>query len=303
MEIAFAPNYLLALPPGHRFPMLKYELLPEQLLHEGTTTASDFFVPTPPPLAEVLRTHEADYVRRLLHGQLTRAEERASGFPWSPALAEREMTLLGGTIGCAQRALASGGVALNIAGGTHHAFAGRPEGFCLLNDQAVAANWLLAHEAARVRQVLIIDLDVHQGNGTAAIFRNEPRVFTFSMHGARNFPGRKEVSDLDLALPDGLGDAEYLAQLAEVLPPLLDEQVRPDFVFYLSGVDVLATDKLGHLALSREGCRRRDELVLGACHQRGLPVVVCMGGGYSEKIADIVEAHANTYRVAAGLWP
>lgn len=302
MKIAFAPNYLLPLPAGHRFPMLKYELLPEQLLHEGTTTASDFFVPVPPPLADVLRTHEANYVHRLLHGQLTRHEERASGFPWSSALADREMTLLGGTIGCAQRVLASGGVALNIAGGTHHAFADRPEGFCLLNDQAVAANWLLAHEAARVRQILIIDLDVHQGNGTAALFRHEPRVFTFSMHGARNFPGRKELSDLDLALPDGLGDAEYLARLADVLPELLDEQVRPDFVFYLSGVDVLATDKLGHLALTREGCRRRDELVLGACHRRGLPVVVCMGGGYSEKISDIVEAHANTYRVAASLW-
>jgi len=302
MDIAFAPSYVLPLPPGHRFPMLKYELLPEQLLHEGTATASDFFVPTPPPLADVLLTHEADYLHRLLHGQLTRPEERASGFPWSAAMAAREMTLLGGTIGCAQRVLAGGGVALNIAGGTHHAFANRPEGFCLLNDQAVAANWLLAHEPARVRQILIIDLDVHQGNGTAAIFRHEPRVFTFSMHGARNFPGRKEVSDLDLALPDGLGDAGYLAQLADVLPRLLDEQVRPDFVFYLSGVDVLATDKLGHLALSRAGCRRRDELVLTACHRRGLPVVVCMGGGYSSNIIDIVEAHANTYRVAASLW-
>jgi acetoin utilization deacetylase AcuC-like enzyme len=302
MNIAFAPNYVLPLPPGHRFPMLKYELLPEQLLYEGITTASDFFVPDPPPLADVLLTHEANYLHRLLQGQLTRQEERASGFPWSRALADREMTLLGGTIECAQRALANGGVALNIAGGTHHAFAGRPEGFCLLNDQAVAANWLLAYKPARVRQILIIDLDVHQGNGTAAIFRHEPRVFTFSMHGARNFPGRKEVSDLDLALPDGLGDAEYLARLADVLPRLLDEQVRPDFVFYLSGVDVLATDKLGHLALTREGCRRRDELVLGACHLRGLPVVVCMGGGYSERISDIVEAHANTYRVAASLW-
>ena len=300
MHIAFAPNYVLPLPPGHRFPMLKYELLPEQLLHEGTATASDFFVPTPPPLADVLLTHEADYVRRLLHGQLTRPEERASGFPWSAALAEREMTLLGGTIGCAQRALAENTVALNIAGGTHHAFAGRPEGFCLLNDQAVAANWLLARQL--VRQILIVDLDVHQGNGTAAIFRHEPRVFTFSMHGARNFPGRKETSDLDLPLPDGTTDAEYLALLADTLPRLLDEQVLPDFVFYLSGVDVLATDKLGHLALTRAGCRARDELVLRACQQRSLPVVVCMGGGYSEKISDIVEAHANTYRVAAALW-
>lgn len=302
MTIAFAPNYILPLPPGHRFPMLKYELLPEQLLHEGTATASDFFVPTPPPLADVLLTHEADYVHRLLHGQLTRQEERASGFPWSAALADREITLLGGTIGCAQRVLAGAGVALNIAGGTHHAFAGRPEGFCLLNDQAVAANWLLAHEPARVCQILIIDLDVHQGNGTAAIFQHEPRVFTFSMHGARNFPGRKEVSDLDLPLPDGTGDDEYLGLLADTLPRLLDEQVRPDFVFYLSGVDVLATDKLGHLALTRAGCRRRDELVLSSLYQRSLPTVVCMGGGYSEKISDIVEAHANTYRVAASLW-
>jgi acetoin utilization deacetylase AcuC-like enzyme len=293
MTIAFAPNYILTLPPGHRFPMLKYELLPEQLLHEGTATASDFFIPTPPPLADVLLTHEADYVHRLLHGQLTRQEERASGFPWSAALADREITLLGGTIGCAQRVLAGAGVALNIAGGTHHG---------LLNDQAVAANWLLAHEAGRVRQILIIDLDVHQGNGTAALFQHEPRVFTFSMHGARNFPGRKEVSDLDLPLPDGTGDDEYLALLADTLPQLLDEQVRPDFIFYLSGVDVLASDKLGYLALTRAGCRRRDELVLAACHQRGLPVVVCMGGGYSEKISDIVEAHANTYRVAADLW-
>ena len=302
MTIAFAPSYVLPLPPGHRFPMLKYELLPQQLLHEGTATPASFFVPTPPPLADVLLTHEADYVHRLLHGQLTRQEERASGFPWSAALAHRELVLLGGTIGCARYALTHGSVALNIAGGTHHAFAGRPEGFCLLNDQAVAANWLLAHEPARVRQILIIDLDVHQGNGTAALFAHEPRVFTFSMHGARNFPGRKEQSDLDLALPDGTADAEYLALLAEVLPRLLDEQVRPDFVFYLSGVDVLATDKLGYLALSRAGCRQRDELVLSALHQRGLPTVVCMGGGYSEKISDIVEAHANTYRVAAALW-
>ena len=316
MRIAFAPNYVLPLPAGHRFPMLKYELLPEQLLREGTATAHDFFVPDPPALADVLLTHEADYLRRLLAGELTRAEERASGFPWSRALAAREMTLLGGTIGCARFALAGagdsgigggGGVALNIAGGTHHAFADRPEGFCLLNDQAVAANWLLRHEPARVRQILIIDLDVHQGNGTAVLFRHERRVFTFSMHGARNFPGRKEASDLDVALPDGTTDTDYLARLAELLPRLLDGDEalaapKPDFVFYLSGVDVLATDKLGHLALTRAGCRARDELVLSACHRRGLPTVVCMGGGYSERLADIVEAHANTYRVAAGLW-
>ena len=298
LPIAFAPSYAHALPDGHRFPMLKYELLPEQLLHEGTATATDFFVAQPPPDEAILRVHDADYYQRLRLGQLTRQEERATGFPWSVALFEREITILGGTIEAARLALVHG-VAFNIAGGTHHAFRARGEGFCLLNDQAAAAAWLLAHGHAR--QVLIIDLDVHQGNGTAAIFRAEPRVFTFSMHGARNYPARKEQSDLDLALPDGTDDAAYLKLLAETLPRLLDEQ-QPDFVFYLAGVDVLATDKLGHLALSREGCRRRDELVLSLCHRHHLPVVVCMGGGYSERIADIVEAHANTYRVAAGLF-
>ncbi len=298
LSIAFAPSYAHALPTGHRFPMLKYELLPEQLLREGTASPADFFVPTAPPDADVLRVHEAGYFERLRRGQLTRQEERATGFPWSAALFEREVTILGGTIECTRRAL-NHGVAMNIAGGTHHAFRDRGEGFCLLNDQATAAAWLLAHGLAK--KVLIVDLDVHQGNGTAAIFQHEPRVFTFSMHGARNYPARKEASDLDLPLPDSTGDAEYLALLAETLPRLVAE-VRPDFVFYLAGVDVLATDKLGHLALSRDGCRQRDELVLSLCHRQDLPVVVCMGGGYSERIADIVEAHANTFRVAAALW-
>ena len=299
LPIAFATIFAHPLPAGHRFPMLKYELLPEQLLREGTATAADFFVATPPPVADILRVHDTDYYERLRRGQLTRLEERATGFPWSAALFEREITILGGTIEAARQALVHG-VAFNIAGGTHHAFRARGEGFCLLNDQAAAAAWLLAHVPA-VRKVLIVDLDVHQGNGTAAIFQAEPRVFTFSMHGARNYPARKEVSDLDLPLPEGTADAEYLKLLAETLPRLLDE-VQPDFVFYLAGVDVLASDKLGHLALTREGCRRRDELVLGLCHRNNLPVVVCMGGGYSERIIDIVEAHANTYRVAAGLW-
>ncbi|MCC3154482.1 histone deacetylase [Hymenobacter sp. BT770] len=299
LPIAFAPNYAHPLPAGHRFPMLKYELLPEQLLREGTASPADFFVATPPSTADVLLVHDADYYERLRLGQLTRQEERATGFPWSAALFEREVTILGGTIEAARLALKHG-VAFNIAGGTHHAFRARGEGFCLLNDQAAAAAWLLAHEPT-VNKVLIVDLDVHQGNGTAAIFQHEPRVFTFSLHGTRNYPARKEASDLDLPLPDGTDDAQYLQLLASTLPRLLDE-VQPNFVFYLAGVDVLATDKLGHLALTREGCRRRDELVLSLCHRHQLPVVVCMGGGYSERIADIVEAHANTFRAAAGLW-
>lgn len=298
LSIAWAPLYAHPLPAGHRFPMLKYELLPEQLLREGVVPESAFFRPAPPPAADILRTHAPAYYQCLQAGQLTRHEERATGFPWSPQLVEREVTILGGTIECARRALQAG-VALNVAGGTHHAFRDRGEGFCLLNDQAAAAHYLLAHNLAR--QILIVDLDVHQGNGTAAIFRHEPRVFTFSVHGARNYPHRKEQSDLDVPLPDGTDDAAYLAHLSATLPRLLDA-VQPDFVFYLSGVDVLATDKLGHLALSRAGCRHRDEYVLGLCHRHRLPVVVCMGGGYSERLADIVEAHANTFRVAADLW-
>ncbi|GAB2772578.1 acetoin utilization deacetylase AcuC-like enzyme [Hymenobacter luteus] len=300
LSIAWAPLYAHPLPANHRFPMLKYELLPEQLLREGIVPESAFFLPQPPPDEHILRVHAADYYQRLRTGQLTRPEERATGFPWSPALIMRETTILGGTLECARRARQHG-VALNIAGGTHHAFRGRGEGFCLLNDQAAAAAYLLAQPELGVERVLIVDLDVHQGNGTASIFQHEPRVFTFSMHGARNYPHRKEQSDLDLALPDGTDDAAYLDLLRETLPRLLDQH-RPDFVFYLSGVDVLATDKLGHLALSREGCRRRDEYVLGLCHQHQLPVVVCMGGGYSPRIADIVDAHVNTFRAAAALW-
>ncbi|TGE21630.1 histone deacetylase [Hymenobacter aquaticus] len=299
LSVAWAPLYAHPLPENHRFPMLKYELLPEQLLREGIITEADLFEPRPLAETEILRTHDAEYYRRLVAGQLTRQEERATGFPWSEQLIRREVTILDGTVECARRALLHG-IALNIAGGTHHAFADRGEGFCLLNDQAVAANYLLAH-APGVRTILIVDLDVHQGNGTAALFQHEPRVFTFSMHGARNYPHRKEQSDLDLPLADGTDDAAYLQLLAATLPRLLDE-VQPDFVFYLAGVDVLATDKLGHLSLTREGCRRRDELVLRLCRQHALPVVVCMGGGYSVRIADIVEAHANTFRLAAELF-
>lgn len=300
LSIAWAPLYAHPLPDNHRFPMLKYELLPEQLVREGTVPESAFFEPMPPHDDVILLTHDADYYQRLQQGGLKRQEERATGFPWSPQLIEREVTILGGTIECVHRALQHG-VALNIAGGTHHAFRDRGEGFCLLNDQAAAANYLLGHPELGVSRVLIVDLDVHQGNGTAAIFEQELQVFTFSMHGARNYPHRKERSDLDLPLPDHTDDAAYLTLLRNTLPRLLQEH-QPAFVFYLSGVDVLATDKLGHLALSREGCRQRDQYVLQTCHQHRLPVVVCMGGGYSPRIADIVEAHANTFRVAADLW-
>ncbi len=191
------------------------------------------------------------------------------------------------------------GIAMNVAGGTHHAFTDRAEGFCLLNDQAIAAQYLLDHQLAK--QILIVDLDVHQGNGTAEIFTNEPRVFTFSMHGAKNYPGHKEKSDLDIGLEDGTGDEVYLKTLDQNLKRLVDE-VKPDFMFFQSGVDVLATDKLGRLGMSIEGCKKRDELVLAVAKQNRIPITVCMGGGYSVQIKDIIEAHANTFRLAQDLY-
>jgi len=294
MKIAYSPIYKYQLPEGHRFPMMKYELLPEQLLYEGTITQEAFFHPEALEEEWILRTHTKDYWEKLKTLNLTRKEIRAIGFPLSDNLIQRGRHISRGTIDCALFALEDG-VALNIAGGTHHSFADRGEGFCLLNDIAIASNYLLDQKIAK--QILVVDLDVHQGNGTARIFQQEPRVFTFSMHGARNYPVRKEQSDLDIGLPDATEDAFYLGVLRDTLPRLL-EQVKPDFIFYLSGVDVLATDKLGRLALTREGCKTRDEIVFESCYQKEIPVAVSMGGGYSERIAHIVDAHANTYRIA-----
>jgi acetoin utilization deacetylase AcuC-like enzyme len=223
---------------------------------------------------------------------------RAIGFPLSAALVEREQRIARGTINCALHALRHG-VGLNVAGGTHHAFRDRGEGFCLLNDFAIAANYLL-HEGL-ARRILILDLDVHQGNGTAAIFREEPRVFTCSLHGQHNYPFRKETSDLDIGLPDGTTGKAYLEVLGGLLPGLLDRE-RPDFVCYLSGVDVLATDKFGKLLLTTEDCMERDRLVFSACRSRGLPVTVAMGGGYSPQIRHIVNAHVNTFRMARDIF-
>ncbi|MGV3538903.1 MAG: histone deacetylase, partial [Rufibacter sp.] len=265
-----------------------------QLLYEGTVTQENFFQPSPSAEEIILRVHAADYWRRLRNLELTPSEIRKTGFPLSAELVDREVRIMGGTVEAAVFALEFG-VAMNIAGGTHHAFTNRGEGFCLLNDIALAAQYLL--DAQKVRQVLVVDLDVHQGNGTAQIFENEPRVFTFSMHGGNNYPLHKEKSDLDVPLPDGIDDAGYLKLLRAHLPQLL-EQVAPDFVFFQSGVDVLATDKLGKLALTHAGCKERDRLVLELCHRHKIPVCASMGGGYSTRIADIVEAHANTFRLA-----
>jgi acetoin utilization deacetylase AcuC-like enzyme len=296
--LATSARYTLDLPAGHRFPIAKYELIREQLLWQGIATAQDFYDPGLCAEEDVLRVHTAEYWHKVRDQQLSAAEVRRLGLPQSERLVLRSLSSSAGTVQSARRALRDG-VALNLAGGTHHAFADRGEGFCVLNDIAIAAAHLLYHGLAR--QVLVVDLDVHQGDGTASIFQAEPRVFTFSMHAGANYPLRKEQSDLDIALALGTDDEAYLAQLTATLPALLS-QVQPDFVFFQAGVDVLATDKLGKLALTKAGCRARDEFVLGLCRQQGLPVAVSMGGGYSERIGDIVDAHCNTFRVAYELF-
>ncbi|HEY9116608.1 MAG TPA: histone deacetylase [Roseivirga sp.] len=298
LKIAWSEIYAHPLPKNHRFPMEKYNLLPEQLLYEGTVTQENFFEPTPLSEDQVLRTHELDYWNKLKYQTLSRKEERKTGFPLSPELVQREITIMNGTVQAAIFALEHG-VAMNIAGGTHHAYTAHGEGFCLLNDIAIAAHHLLDHQLAR--QVMVVDLDVHQGNGTAEIFKNESRVFTFSMHGASNYPMHKEQSDLDVPLADGTDDETYLNLLDVHLKQTL-ETVQPDFIFFQSGVDVLATDKLGRLGMSIEGCKERDRKVFDVCKLNGIPVVASMGGGYSEKIAHIVEAHANTYRLAQEIY-
>ncbi|MFP4090012.1 MAG: histone deacetylase [Cyclobacteriaceae bacterium] len=298
LKIAWSEIYAHPLPENHRFPMIKYNLIPEQLIYEGTIREENLFTPYKLEEKYIINTHDADYWKRLKNQQLTRSEIRKTGFPMSEQLVQREITIMQGSLQAALFALEFG-VAFNIAGGTHHAFTDRGEGFCLLNDIAIGANYLLEKKLAT--QVLVVDLDVHQGNGTAQIFRDKPEVFTFSMHGAKNYPMHKEKSDLDIALEDGTDDETYLRILRETMPRLLDE-VEPDFIFFQSGVDVLKSDKLGRLSLSIAGCRERDRIVLEACKINRIPVALNMGGGYSSQIAHIVEAHANTYRLAQELF-
>ncbi|MCC9138761.1 histone deacetylase [Pontibacter silvestris] len=294
LKIAWSEIFAHSLPEGHRFPMLKYDLLPEQLLYEGTITHHNLFKPGVLQEEYILDTHDADYWKRLHNLELTPSEVRKTGFPLSKELVNREVVIMNGTVQAALFALEYG-IGMNIAGGTHHAFTNRGEGFCLLNDIGIAANHLLKHKG--IHKVLVVDLDVHQGNGTAEIFRHEPRVFTFSMHCGHNYPFHKEESDMDVPLADGTDDKTYLDLLQQILPRLLDE-VQPEFVFFQSGVDVLSTDKLGKLSMSIQGCKDRDRLVLELCQRNKLPVAVSMGGGYSKQIAHIIEAHANTFRLA-----
>jgi acetoin utilization deacetylase AcuC-like enzyme len=303
LYIANDPIYCHPLPTGpngepHRFPMLKYELIPEQLLYEGTCSSENFFSPGTLDERWILGIHTQEYWEDLKQLRISEKMVRRIGFPLSARLIERETRIAQGTIECTHHA-SKYGVSMNVAGGTHHAYADRGEGFCLLNDVAIAANYLLKNKLAT--KILVIDLDVHQGNGTAVIFQNDPRVFTFSIHGKDNYPLHKEISDLDIALPTGTQDAEYLGLITQTLPSLFEKQ-KPDFAFYISGVDILGTDKLGKLKVSIEGCRQRDEFVFEQCQAHQVPVVVSMGGGYSPRIADIVEAHCNTFRTAQKMY-
>ncbi len=298
LKIAWSEIYKYELPEGHRFPMIKYDLLPEQLLFEGTVRNDNFFIPPPLDDTQILLTHDEQYINKLNNQGLDAKEIRKIGFPMTPRLVLRGKHIANGTYTGAKWAL-DNKIAMNIAGGTHHSFADRGEGFCLFNDIAIAAN-LLLHEFPKMK-ILVIDLDVHQGNGTAHIFRDEPRVFTFSMHGAKNYPLHKEQSDLDVELPDGMEDKAYLKLLSNYLPILLDT-VQPDFIFYLAGVDILASDKLGRLSLSKYGCKMRDKMVLETAHRNNIPIQISMGGGYSQDIRDIIEAHANTFRLAQEIY-
>jgi acetoin utilization deacetylase AcuC-like enzyme len=298
LKIAYSSIYSHPLPDGHRFPMEKYDLLPEQLLYEGTVTASNFFEPQVLDEKWILNTHDSNYFEKLRNLQLSKSEIRKTGFPLSQQLVDREIHIMHGSVQASLYAL-DYGIAMNIAGGTHHAFTDRGEGFCLLNDIAISANYLL--ENRLVKKILVVDLDVHQGNGTAEIFQNQENVFTFSMHGASNYPMHKERSDLDIGLPDVIGDDGYLKILNQNLEPLIDK-VAPDFIIYQCGVDVLASDKLGRLGMSILGCKERDRIVLESAKRHQIPVMCCMGGGYSPKIADIIEAHANTYRLAQDIY-
>lgn len=278
--------------------MAKYELLPAQLLREGTCTEENFFEPQVLDDHHIIQVHDSIYYDDLIHKRINGIAARRIGFPLSDKLILRERIIADGTIKGCDFAL-DHGIAMNIAGGTHHAYSNRAEAFCLLNDQAIAARYLL--DTAKAEKILIIDLDVHQGNGTAEIFSDESRVFTFSMHGAGNYPFQKEKSDLDIPLKKGTSDQEYLGILEQQLELLL-HGLEPDFIFYLSGVDILETDKLGTLSLSKEGCRQRDEMVLTACYKAEIPVQCSMGGGYSRDIEIIVDAHANTFRLAQQIW-
>jgi acetoin utilization deacetylase AcuC-like enzyme len=290
----YTDQYVITLPEGHKFPMGKYRMAREMLERDAVFL---FEAAQLAEIADIGRIHDREYVRQFINGELPAAAMRKIGFPWSESLVKRTLASVGGTLAATEEALSRrwGGT---LAGGTHHAFAGEGSGFCVFNDIAIAIAKLRAE--GRLRRAAVIDLDVHQGDGTAAIFQNEPEVMTLSVHCKNNFPLRKQKSMIDVELEAGVGDDEYLKTLAEILPRVW--QFRPEIVFYQSGVDGLKSDRLGHLKLTHEGLKERDRIVMSACRERGVPVVVTMGGGYSDPVALAAEAHANTFRIAAEVW-
>ncbi len=297
MRIAYTSRYYADIGEGHVFPIRKFEMVCRRLLAEGTVAPRDLYEPEPASVEDVLLAHTEDYVTRLRAGSLTAREIRRLGLPWSKALVRRSFLAASGTIHAARWALEEG-VGSNLAGGTHHAFADHGEGFCVLNDVAIAIRAL--RRDGLIERAAIVDLDVHQGNGTATIFAGDPSVFTFSMHGAKNYPLFKARSSLDVELPDGMCDEEYLRTLAEHLPRVFAHE--PEIVFYLGGADPYAGDKLGRLSLSIEGLRARDELVLRECRDRRVPVATVMSGGYAADVNDTVEIHCNTLRAVRRLF-
>ena len=294
LKIAFNNNYIYPLEENHRFPMIKYELIPEQLIRENTCVDENFFSPGKIDSKIVLKTHQKEYFNRFTSLKLSKKEIREIGFPLSQELVDRELQIAQGTVSGVNYSLKNG-ISMNIAGGTHHAFYDRGEAFCMLNDQAIAANYII--QEGLFKKILIIDLDVHQGNGTASLFNSNPNVYTLSFHGKKNYPFRKEKSDLDVEFEDNTNDNEYLKVLKETIPKVID-QFEPEFIFYLSGVDVLQNDKLGRLSLTLNGCKERDKFILQTCKDNSIPLQVSMGGGYSMVLKNIIEAHSNTFRLA-----
>ncbi|MDC0579713.1 histone deacetylase [Bacteroidia bacterium] len=298
LKIAFDQSYIHPLKTGHRFPMGKYELIPEQLLRRNICDENNFFRPTKISKSDIMYTHDEHYYNNLVNLSLGKLERRMIGFPLTDDLILREHIIAQGTIQNSLFAL-DFGVSMNIAGGTHHAYRTKPGAFCMLNDQAIAANYLLKNQLAN--KIMIIDLDVHQGDGTASIFQDNSNVFTLSFHGEKNYPFRKQKSDFDFGFEDNTTDEYYLKVLSNTIPKLVDS-FQPDFIFYLAGVDILENDKLGRLGVSIEGCKKRDQFVLEFCKANSLPLQVSMGGGYSVYLKEIIDAHSNTFELAQELY-
>jgi acetoin utilization deacetylase AcuC-like enzyme len=295
MKIFYSDTFVLPLPDSHRFPIQKYALLRQRVIESGLFPPEDICIPEAATDAQLRLAHDEDYIKKVKRGTLSEKEVRRMGFPWSPELAERSRRSVGGTISACRAALTDG-IAVNLAGGTHHAGRDHGEGFCVFNDAAVAAKTMQAEQ--RIKRVLIIDCDVHQGNGTAAIMAGDPNVFTFSIHGEKNFPFRKVASDLDIGLDNGTGDLEYLEILGEGLWRAL-AQANADLAIYLAGADPYKGDRLGLLNLSKEGLLTRDRMVLEACVEKGLPVAIAMSGGYAHDVSEIADIHFQTVRLAA----